>query len=513
MRQALPTNSWFSSLAYMQWSGVLHAHPLSFKATESGFEMGLPEKAVEPIEAIKAWAWPPPPGRPIASVVHRHVAALKVSPKNFQPADARLSAKGDWSISIDMAEEAGDRSLVAHIGHGIPYGFFEISDGAVVIDLEDGGSWADEGPSVIDNKQVMYAGVRGVAYAVYLPAGAKVGVVDGRRLEVVLGPGASYFSVAAVLNERTRPGQGPGERAPNQPPVFASETVEVDVDLGQAGSLVHTARAVDPDGASVTYTLDGPDASSFVVAADGGVRFRQAPDYADPGSRSDANSYVFLVVADDGTGGVARQSVTVSLRGNAGTGQTPAYDTVILDWENGPADVNPGWVFGGAVSSAAVHDDANVLKFSHPIGSEAWAGVALIEAAGGTDLIADRGDSVSMRVWAEADGSVTLAMEDISSISPNAGATRYLSVTEDVVGGQWNELRFDFGDPDSASGDTGTDHNKLVLKVNEGNTLYVDQVTLAGADVVTRPAKCSQRRPRRPLTISLCCSRGTRSRS
>ena len=58
MRQALPTNSWFSSLAYKQWSGVLHAHPLSFKATESGFEVGLPEKAVEPIEAIKAWAWP-----------------------------------------------------------------------------------------------------------------------------------------------------------------------------------------------------------------------------------------------------------------------------------------------------------------------------------------------------------------------------------------------------------------------------------------------------------------------
>ena len=46
-QQALPTNSWFSSLTYMQWSGVLHAHPLSFKATEQGFEMGLPEKAVE----------------------------------------------------------------------------------------------------------------------------------------------------------------------------------------------------------------------------------------------------------------------------------------------------------------------------------------------------------------------------------------------------------------------------------------------------------------------------------
>ena len=41
MQKALPTNSWFSSLTYMQWSGVLHAHPLSFKATASGFESGV----------------------------------------------------------------------------------------------------------------------------------------------------------------------------------------------------------------------------------------------------------------------------------------------------------------------------------------------------------------------------------------------------------------------------------------------------------------------------------------
>lgn len=394
MRQALPTNSWFSSLTYMQWSGVLHAHPLSFKATESGFEMGLPEKAVEPIEAIKAWAWPPPPGRPVASVVHRHVAALRVSPKNFQPADARLSAKGDWSIGIDMAEKDGDRRLRAHIGHGIPYGFFEISDGAVAIDLEDGGSWADEGPSVVGNKQVIYAVVRGVTYAVYLPVDISAVRVDGRRLEVNLTPDAGYFSVAAVPNQTDEAILVP--KAPNLSPEFPSASVEVEVDHRQ----------------------------------------------------------------------------------------TPTYDTVTLDWENGPADVNPGWVFGGAVSSAAVHENAKVLKLTHPAGAEAWAGVSLIEAPGGTDLIADRGKSVKMRAWAVADGSVTLAMEDISSIGPNTGATRYLAVTEDLVGGRWNDISFDFSSPDSAVGGSDTDHNKLVLKVNEGNTLYVDRIILTGADLV-----------------------------
>ena len=402
-RQALPTNSWFSSLAYMQWSGVLHAHPLSFKATESGFEMGLPEKAVEPIEAIKAWAWPPPPGRPIASVVHRHVPAITVRPKNFQPADARLSAKGDWSISVDMTEPEGDRTLRAHIGHGIPYGFFEVSDGAAVIELEEGGVWGDE---IVDHgsKRVIYAAVRDVTYAVYLPDDASIETADRGRLELTLGVGARYFSVAAVLDEYEPADTG---RAPT------------------------TTQRPDAD------RLDGVESI-----------------------KSD-------------------KSVT-------------------LDWENGAADVNRDWAFGGAVSSAAVHDDAKVLRFVHPRGAQDWAGVALIEAPGGSSLVADRSDPVTMRVWAEASGGVTLVMEDISSIGPNTGATRYVSVTEEVVGGRWNDLTFDFGSPDAAAGGTDTEHNKLVLRADEGSTLYVDRISLPGAVVVEMPERTASAGPIRP---------------
>ena len=67
----------------------------------------------------------------------------------------------------------------------IPYGFFEVSDGAVVIELEDGGVW---GADVVtnDKKQVIYAAVRDVTYAVYLPGSATVEMVDGRRIEVAL---------------------------------------------------------------------------------------------------------------------------------------------------------------------------------------------------------------------------------------------------------------------------------------------------------------------------------------
>ena len=498
MQQALPTNSWFSSLTYMQWSGVLHAHPLSFKATEQGFEVGLPEKAVEPIEAIKAWAWPPPPGRPIASVVHRHVPALTVRPKNFKPADARLSAKGDWSISVDMTEPEGDRRLRAHIGHGIPYGFFEVSDGAVVIELEEGGIW---GADVVtnDNKQIIYAAVRDITYAVYLPSDASFQTVDGLRLEVTLGMDARYFSVAAVLDkyESLKPPAsvtGTIAAVQNTNPSFA-EAVNI-VDVGPDGMKAIDASATDPDGDTIIYSLEGPDAALFEVATDGSVRFKRIMGSSGSGSYQGPNNYTLTVVANDGNGGTATQRLMVNVAD--GIGLVNSYERVTLDWANGTEEVNPNWVFGGAVSSAAVHEGANVLRFTHPKGSQAWAGVALIEAQGGTDLIADRGKSVTMRVWAEIDGAVTLAMEDISSILPNSGATRYLSVTENVVGGQWNDLAFDFGDPDAAAGDDATDHNKLVLKVNEGNTLYVDRIDLVGADMINAPRRATTAGPASP---------------
>ena len=182
-------------------------------------------------------------------------------------------------------------------------------------------------------------------------------------------------------------------------------------------------------------------------------------------------------MAEDGNGGSAKQLLTVNVV--KGASSTNSYDSLTLDWERGTTDVNPNWVFGGAMSSAAVHDNAKVLRFTHPKGAEKWAGVALIEAPGGTDLIADRSDSVSMRVWAEADGSVTLAMEDISSIAPNTGATRYLSVTEDVIGGQWNDLIFDFGDPDSAAGDAHR-YNKLVLRLMKVIRFMLTRLTPQG---------------------------------
>ena len=79
--------------------------------------------------------------------------------------------------------------------------------------------------SLIDNKQIIYAAVRDVTYAVYLPSDASVHAVDGLRLEVTLGADARYFSVAAVIDEyeAQQPANVPGSvgAVQNVDPVFA----------------------------------------------------------------------------------------------------------------------------------------------------------------------------------------------------------------------------------------------------------------------------------------------------
>lgn len=60
--------------------------------------------------------------------------------------------------------------------------------------------------------------------------------------------------------------------------------------------------ATDADGDAVMFSLAGPDAALLTIdAATGLVQFLTAPDYEAPGSAQGTNSYVFDVIASDGT--------------------------------------------------------------------------------------------------------------------------------------------------------------------------------------------------------------------
>ena len=151
---AAPTNQWYSSVMYRQWSEVLHAHPLTVKASESGLEMGLPTKTIVPT-----------PRRDV-EVHYPHSADLTFSPAAFTPQDARLAARGDWSIDIAMAE--GEQQMLATVSHGSPFVYLRVSSGVLNLQLAQ-----DLQASVQTNDpRVLLIEGESKTYAAFAPSGA-----------------------------------------------------------------------------------------------------------------------------------------------------------------------------------------------------------------------------------------------------------------------------------------------------------------------------------------------------
>lgn len=204
--RALPTNTWYSSLMYMKWSDVLHAHPLTFKATEDGLEMGVPQKEVAAIEKIKAWGAPPTANAPKVAVVHLHQSAIRVAPTAFKPDDARLGAAGDWNVAIDMNQGA-DR-FRTQISHGSPYGYFKIDRGDANLTMASTARLIEDVAPVAaeEDKFVKYFQIDRQNYGVYAPKGTQIESVQPQVWRLKLNKNQGYFSIAALpdLSETTR---------------------------------------------------------------------------------------------------------------------------------------------------------------------------------------------------------------------------------------------------------------------------------------------------------------------
>ena len=204
--RALPTNTWYSSLMYMKWSDVLHAHPLTFKATEDGLEMGVPQKEVVAIEKIKAWGAPPAANAPKVAVVYPHKSAIRVAPLAFKPDDARLGAAGDWNVAIDMNQ--GPDRFRAQILHGSPYGYFKINRGDVNLTMASTARLIEVAAPVSaeQDKLVRYFQIDQQNYAVYAPKNAQIEGGQSQVWRLKLNQDSGYFSIAALpdLSEATR---------------------------------------------------------------------------------------------------------------------------------------------------------------------------------------------------------------------------------------------------------------------------------------------------------------------
>jgi endoglucanase Acf2 len=186
--KAAPTNQWYSSVMFQRWSQPLHAHPMTYRATEQGFELGLPTKRFADVKGSLELSYP-------------HVPAIVVAPKGFKPADARLSKFSDWLAQVSMAAGPGE-SLTATVLHGSPFSYYEISTGdvrfklaardAVLADPTQGGA----------NPRVAAVTIAGQSYAIFAPAGASWEWTQPTELVLRLPDDARFFSVAGLPDAR-----------------------------------------------------------------------------------------------------------------------------------------------------------------------------------------------------------------------------------------------------------------------------------------------------------------------
>ena len=88
-------------------------------------------------------------------------------------------------------------------------------------------------------------------------------------------------------------------------PVFSTATDSVALAENSSG-VVYTAQATDPDGDSLSYSLNGSDASSFRIdSVSGALSFASPPDFETPQDADQDNIYELHISASDGISAVS----------------------------------------------------------------------------------------------------------------------------------------------------------------------------------------------------------------
>ena len=89
-------------------------------------------------------------------------------------------------------------------------------------------------------------------------------------------------------------------------PIFSVATDSVTLAENSSSGVVYTAKATDPDGDSLSYDLNGSDASAFSIdSVSGDLSFVASPDYENPQDTDQDNTYELNISASDGISAVS----------------------------------------------------------------------------------------------------------------------------------------------------------------------------------------------------------------
>ena len=184
LKQAAPTNQWYSSLIFSAQPEALFAHPNTYKTTPAGFEMALATKQVVPTE------------RRDVEIHYTHREPLVFSPLAFTAGPAKLAKASDWAIDIAMAQGA-DQMLIT-VAHASPYAYFQLSRGDVRLKLPSAGQrFAQDA-----DPRALALRINNKPYAVFGPTGVRWEQVSSTEWIGRLPEGKGYFTAASLPDDK-----------------------------------------------------------------------------------------------------------------------------------------------------------------------------------------------------------------------------------------------------------------------------------------------------------------------
>ncbi|MGX1880864.1 glycosyl hydrolase [Streptomyces sp. NPDC055287] len=175
----LPTNDWWSSLAFQRYgdnphSTPMYGHPLTYQATAAGLEVGYPTTPAVVGE-----------GR---QYEYAHKRDLTLGLTGLNSPDTKADDWSDWTVTPYWSD--GARTLRTTIGHGLPFVYAKGSGaGAQITTAAAPTVFADQG-------NVLGITVAGHHYALFAPTGSDWNIA-GSTLTAGLGA-KDYFSLAVL---------------------------------------------------------------------------------------------------------------------------------------------------------------------------------------------------------------------------------------------------------------------------------------------------------------------------
>lgn len=179
----MPTNKWWSSLAWDPYSEAQYPHPLAVKNEPSGFRIYNPSpRIVSDTHAISG------------SMTSSGDFTVGHSKTESFP-DAKVDGYNDWFVRAKYSFES--TSMQVTYGHGSPYVFFTYNNGNPYIAFESSPKiWYGNSSSPI-----LGVSVNGAHYGLFGPTGSTWRGIGTPKLTNSLN-GKDYFSIAALPDNK-----------------------------------------------------------------------------------------------------------------------------------------------------------------------------------------------------------------------------------------------------------------------------------------------------------------------